>query len=102
MSQFDDGINILRNNLKVIEKEGAGTISAAMLAANIRGCIGVLEAAEKITHPDLALKFINDMDQYLRSGDGDWDISAHPDPEVEEALKIIRNLFATLPKKATD
>jgi len=39
------------------------------------------------------LEFIDHVDSYLRSGDGDWDITSHPDPAAEGALKAIRSLI---------
>jgi hypothetical protein len=39
------------------------------------------------------LEVLNDIDQYLHSGDGDWDLTFHPDPEVERAIQSIRALI---------
>ena len=39
------------------------------------------------------LDFINHVDNYLRSGDGDWDITSHPDPEAEAAIAAVRALI---------
>lgn len=40
-----------------------------------------------------ALEFIEDIDVYLRSGNGDWDIAAIPDAKAEAALATIRALL---------
>lgn len=48
-----------------------------------------------------ALKFIDSVDRYLRSGDGDWDISSHANPEAEIALDTIRALILSAPAPAS-
>jgi len=39
------------------------------------------------------LEFWKRIDDYLRSGDGDWDLTRNHDPEVEESLSAIRVLI---------
>ena len=55
---------------------------------------------EPITKEEM-LRFRDRVDRYLRSGDGDWDITSHPDPEVEGALLAIRDLIESSGEQAS-